>query len=75
MGDRENYGAEAHALRIRQAISDARKDGVNVNLDWDEDEDGIHVKLTTSAHRRLPSDDGEVQIMRIVDGPWLVEGY
>ncbi len=70
MGSRSDYGAEAHASRIRQAILDARKDGVNVNLDWSEDEDGIHVSLTTSVHHRQPEG-----WMEIVDGPWVVEGY
>lgn len=62
--------AEHHAILIRKAISEARAEGVNVLLDWDEDEDGIHVSLTTSVHRR--QDDG---FMRIIDGPWIVEAY
>lgn len=48
---------------------------MNVNLDWDEDEDGMHVSLNTTVHRRLPSDDGKVMIMRVTEGPFLVEGY
>ena len=67
--------AEHHAILIRKAIAEARAAGVNVNLDWDEDEDGIHVSLNTSVHRRLPSDEGKVMIMRIIDGPWAVEAY
>lgn len=67
--------AEHHATLIRKAISEARAAGVNVDLDWDEDEDGVHVSLTTQVHRRLPSDDGKVMIMRIIDGPFIVEAY
>ena len=62
--------AEHHAILIRAAITEARASGVNVNLDWDEDEDGIHVKLTTSVHRRQP--DG---YMKVIDGPFFVEAY
>lgn len=62
--------AAAHAIMIRAAISEARADGVNVTLDWEEDGDGIHVSLFTSVHRR-----GEDGIMRVVDGPFSVEGY
>jgi len=62
--------AEIHAHLIRAAIQGARADGVNVTLDWDEDEDGMHVSLTTSVHRRQPEG-----YMKIVDGPFVVEGY
>lgn len=62
--------SEEHAHSIRAAIRVAREAGVNVLLDWDEGEDGMHIKLTTSIHRR--DSDG---IMRIVDGPFIVEGY
>lgn len=62
--------SEEHASRIRQAINDARADGVNVRLEWDEDEDGMHVQLITSVHRRQPEG-----FMKIVDGPFIVEGY
>lgn len=62
--------AEHHAILIRAAIRAARADGVNVNLDWDEDEDGIHVSLGTSVHRRQPEG-----WMEIVEGPYLIEGY
>lgn len=67
--------AEHHAILIAKAISEARAAGVNVNLDWEEDEDGMHVWINTSVHRRLPSDDGKALIMRVIDGPFLVEGY
>lgn len=66
--------AAKHALLIRAAIQAAREEGVNVTLDWDEDEDGMHVSMVTSVHRRLPSDDGKVMIMRVIDGPFIVEG-
>ena len=62
--------SEEHAHRIRAAIKAAREDGVNVLLDWDEDEDGMHVKLATQRHQR-----GADGFMRIVDGPFIVEGY
>lgn len=62
--------AEHHAILIRKAISEARAAGVNVSLDWDEDEDGVHVCLSTYVHRR--QDDG---FMRIIDGPFIVEAY
>jgi len=62
--------AEHHAILIRAAITEARASGVSVDLDWDEDGDGIHVSLTTSGHRRQP--DG---YMKTVDGPWTVEAY
>lgn len=62
--------AEHHAILIRAAINAARADGVNVSLDWDEDEDGMHVEMYTTVHRR--GDDG---VMRWVEGPFIVEGY
>lgn len=62
--------AEHHATLIRKAISEARAAGVNVTLDWDEDEGDVHVWLGTSVHRR--QSDG---YMRIVDGPFIVEAY
>lgn len=62
--------AEAWAIRIRQVISEARKAGIDVSLDWDEDEDGIHVKLTTSTHWR----DESTKVM-MGGAVWIVEGY
>lgn len=62
--------AAHHATLIRKAISEARTAGVNVTLDWDEDEDGIHVSLYTSVHRRQPEG-----WMKVVDGPFIVEAY
>lgn len=66
--------AEHYANNIRQAIEAARAAGVNVTLDWSEDEDGMHVSLFTSVHRRV-SEDGRDSFMKIVDGPFIVEGY
>lgn len=62
--------AEHHAILIGKAISEARAAGVNVTLDWGEDEDGMHVEMYTTVHRR--GDDG---VMRWVEGPFIVEGY
>jgi len=62
--------AEAAAQRIRAAIQEERDNGVNVTLDWDEDEGGVHVSLITSVHQR-----GEDGLMRVVDGPFFAEGY
>lgn len=62
--------AEHHAILIRAAISAARADGVNVTLDWSEDDEGMHVELYTTVHRR--DYDG---VMRWVEGPFIVEGY
>lgn len=62
--------SEAWASRIRQVITDARKAGIDVNLDWDEDEDGIHVKLTTSTHWR-----DEATGVMMGGATWIVEGY
>jgi len=62
--------AEHHAILIAKAIREARAEGVNVTLDWDDDEDGMHVKLITSVHQRQPEG-----WMKIVDGPFMIEGY
>ena len=69
MGSPTDQNAEAWASRIRQTIQDARKAGVNVTLDWTEDEDGIHVSLYTTVHER------HLGHMKWVQGPFLVEGY
>ncbi|HEY6021280.1 MAG TPA: hypothetical protein VIY48_15665 [Candidatus Paceibacterota bacterium] len=62
--------AEKHALLIGEAIASARREGVNVTLDWEDDDGVIHVSLSTSVHRRQPEG-----YMKIVAGPFLVEGY
>ena len=69
MGIPSDADSEAWSHRIRQVMTDARKAGVDVNLDWDEDADGIHVKLTTSTHWR-----DERGIM-MGGATWIVEGY
>lgn len=63
--------AEHHAIKIRAAINEARAAGVNVQLDWNEDEDGMHVSLFTSVHKR----NAEDLRMDWVEGPFIVEGY
>lgn len=70
MGIPSDQDSEAWASKIRQVIHDARKAGIDVNLDWDEDEDGIHVMLTTSTHWR----DETTQVM-MGGAVWIVEGY
>jgi uncharacterized protein GlcG (DUF336 family) len=61
--------AEAAAQRIRAAIREERENGVNVTLDVIDGRDGETAQLYTSVHQR-----GEDGIMRIVDGPFIVEG-
>lgn len=70
--------AEHHAIKIRAAINEARAAGVNVTLDFDQDfytGDVERVWMETSVHRRLPTDDGKAMVMRVIDGPFIVEGY
>lgn len=62
--------AEEHSHKIRAAIQAARAEGVNVLLDWEEDEDGVHVSLSTFCIWR-----GEDGFMGRTEGPFLVEGY
>lgn len=63
--------AEHHATLIRDAIRAARADGVNVLLDWDEDDDGVHVSLNTYTIKW----DEEEGLMRMDQGPFVVERY
>lgn len=56
--------AEHHAILIRKAISEARAAGVQVTMDYYEDGDGFHVKLTT---REEGASDWSLG--------WIVEGY
>jgi uncharacterized membrane protein YebE (DUF533 family) len=56
--------AEHHAILIRAAISAARADGVRVTMDHFEDDDGLHVKLTTREQGAPDWSPG-----------WIVEGY
>lgn len=56
--------AEHHAILIRAAIRAARADGVRVVMSYHEDDDGLHVKLTT---REKDAPDWQPG--------WIVEGY
>lgn len=68
MGIPSDADAEAWASRIRQVITDARRAGVDVSLDWKETYDGISVKLSTIDYEEV---DGLMQ----VKSAWIVEGY
>ena len=61
--------AEHHAILIRKAISEARAAGVEVLLDVVDGYDGEAAELSTVEYEQV---DG---IMRIVDGPFIVEAY